>query len=168
MRCIKRFNRDWYFFSNIKDIPKETNGGECVCLPHTWNNEDGQDGGNDYLRCECAYAKRLVATDLPDGEKIYLEIGASNSVGKVYIDGELIAEHKGGYSLWRVDITDRIDPEALVVITVDNRDYEDVYPSVADFTFYGGLKKYCGRRLQPRFARQLINYCMIATGNHLD
>ena len=139
MRCIKCFNRDWYFFKNIKDIPKGIQGGERICLPHTWNNIDGQDGGNDYLRCECAYVKNISDSDLPEGEKVYLEIGAANSVGRVYINGELIAEHKGGYSLWRVDITGKIEGEGLVVITVDNRDFDDVYPSVADFTFYGGL-----------------------------
>ena len=139
MRCIKNFNREWYFFKDIKQIPQTVQGGQLVCLPHTWNNVDGQDGGNDYLRCECAYAKHFNKSDLPNGEKIYIEIGAANSIGKVYIDGVFVSEHKGGYSLWRVDITDKIAESSLVVITVDNRDYADVYPSVADFTFYGGL-----------------------------
>ena len=139
MRCVKSFNMDWYFFKNIEEIPQEIEGGEQVCLPHTWNNIDGQDGGNDYLRCECAYVKRVRRSDLPKTEKVFLEIGAANSVGRVYINGKLIAEHKGGYSLWRVDITDKIEDSGLIIITVDNRDFEDVYPSVADFTFYGGL-----------------------------
>ena len=139
MRCVKSFNMDWYFFKNIEEIPQGIEGGEQVCLPHTWNNIDGQDGGNDYLRCECAYVKRVRRSDLPKAEKVFLEIGAANSVGRVYINGKLIAEHRGGYSLWRVDITDKIEDSALIVITVDNRDFEDVYPTVADFTFYGGL-----------------------------
>lgn len=130
---------DWYFFKNIEEIPQGIEGGEQVCLPHTWNNIDGQDGGNDYLRCECAYVKRVRRSDLPKTEKVFLEIGAANSVGRVYINGKLIAEHKGGYSLWRVDITDKIEDSGLIIITVDNRDFEDVYPTVADFTFYGGL-----------------------------
>ena len=139
MRCVKSFNMDWYFFKNIDKVPTGIQGGERVCLPHTWNNIDGQDGGNDYLRCECAYVKRVNPSDLPRADKIYLEIGAANSVGRVYVNGEFIAEHRGGYSLWRVDITDKIEGSALIAITVDNRDFEDVYPSVADFTFYGGL-----------------------------
>ena len=139
MRCVKSFNMDWYFFKNIEEIPQGIEGGEQVCLPHTWNNIDGQDGGNDYLRCECAYVKRVRRSDLPKTEKVFLEIGAANSVGRVYINGKLIAEHKGGYSLWRVDITDKIEDSGLIIITVDNRDFEDVYPTVADFTFYGGL-----------------------------
>ena len=30
-----------------------------VDLPHTWNNIDGQDGGNDYWRGTCTYKTQL-------------------------------------------------------------------------------------------------------------
>ena len=33
----------------------------AVDLPHTWNNIDGQDGGNDYWRGTCIY-KRSCGT----------------------------------------------------------------------------------------------------------
>ena len=29
-----------------------------VSIPHTWNNIDGQDGGNDYKRGVCRYETR--------------------------------------------------------------------------------------------------------------
>ena len=83
MRCVKSFDSDWYFFKDVKEIPKGIEGGERVTLPHTWNNIDGQDGGNDYLRCKCAYVKRVLRSDLPKGDLLYLEIGAANSVGRV-------------------------------------------------------------------------------------
>ena len=38
---------------------------ETVALPHTWNAFDGQDGGNDYYRGKCYYAKELSKNDLP-------------------------------------------------------------------------------------------------------
>ncbi|MBQ9973120.1 MAG: glycoside hydrolase family 2 protein, partial [Firmicutes bacterium] len=45
----------------------------------------------------------------------------------------------GGYSTWRVDITEAIDAENFIVIAVDNSANDRVYPQTADFTFYGGL-----------------------------
>ncbi len=39
-----------------------------VDLPHTWNNIDGQDGGNDYWRGSCTYKTSFAApllTPLP-------------------------------------------------------------------------------------------------------
>ena len=60
-------------------------------------------------------------------------------ISDLYIDGKALAHHDGGYSTWRVDITDAICNESLVVIAVDNSPNETVYPQTADFTFYGGL-----------------------------
>ena len=50
-----------------------------------------------------------------------------------------MAEHHGGYSTWRVDVTGEIVPSNLVVIEVDNAPNQQVYPQNADFTFYGGI-----------------------------
>ena len=44
-----------------------------VNLPHTWNAIDGQDGGNDYYRGTCFYAKEVQKEELPEGEQYYLE-----------------------------------------------------------------------------------------------
>ena len=33
-----------------------------ISIPHTWNNIDGQDGGNDYKRCEGTYMT-CIATE---------------------------------------------------------------------------------------------------------
>ena len=50
-----------------------------------------------------------------------------------------MAEHKGGYSTFRVDLTDHLKDENLLAISVDNCDNDTVYPQKADFTFYGGI-----------------------------
>ena len=109
-----------------------------VNLPHTWNDIDGQDGGADYYRGRCLYAKSLRSEELPEAKRYYLEINGANSSADVYVDGENIFHHDGGYSRFRVDITDKIGEECLIVIAVDNLPNERVYPQVADFTLYGG------------------------------
>ena len=53
--------------------------------------------------------------------------------------GEKLAEHHGGYSTWRVNITDHITDTTEIAVVVDNAPNETVYPQMADFTFYGGL-----------------------------
>ena len=58
----------------------------------------------------------------------------------VYLNGEKLAHHKGGYSRFRVDITEKLTTaENELVVAVDNSDNGTVYPQKADFTFYGGL-----------------------------
>jgi beta-galactosidase len=112
----------------------------AVRLPHTWNALDGQDGGNDYWRGEGRYV-RSISADFTPGQRVYLECEAANSIARVLVDGEEIGIHKGGYSTFRFDITDRLSSgtAAELEIRVDNAHYEDVYPLMADFTFFGGL-----------------------------
>ena len=138
MRTILNFNKNWSFHRGIADINTQDKG-ERIDLPHTWNGVDGQDGGNDYFRGSCLYKKQFGIDELPASEKYYLEINGANSSADVYCNGKRLAHHDGGYSTWRVNITNHLREENTLCIVVDNAPNEDVYPQVADFTFYGGL-----------------------------
>ena len=137
MRNILNLNKDWLFIKDCADISARE--GENVCLPHSWNAIDGQDGGNDYFRGPCLYVKTLKKSELPQADRYYLEIRGANSSADVYVGGEKLAHHDGGYSTWRVDLSDSLGEEAEVAILVDNSPNDRVYPQMADFTFYGGL-----------------------------
>ncbi len=139
MRTIVNLNEKWCFRKGAaipETLPKDW---YLVHLPHTWNDIDGQDGGNDYYRGTAVYAKALSRADLPAADCYYLELNGANSSATVYVNGKELAHHDGGYSTWRVNITDALAEENLLVITVDNAANETVYPQMADFTFYGGL-----------------------------
>ena len=140
MRNIVNFNAKWAFSKMATEIPTAIDRKwDFVNLPHSWNAIDGQDGGNDYYRGTAYYAKTLDKLDLPQAGKYYLEINGANSSAEVYLNGKKLASHDGGYSTWRVDITDSLDRDNLFVIAVDNSANDRVYPQVADFTFYGGI-----------------------------
>ncbi len=138
MRNIISLNNSWDFFKDSSD-PLICEGGSKVNLPHTWNAEDGYDGGSDYFRGYCVYSKTLVKSTLPEGEKYFLDIRGANASADVYIDGEKLCHHDGGYSTWRVDLTDALKEESKLSIVVENTANDRVYPQMADFTFYGGL-----------------------------
>ncbi len=140
MRKILNINRKWAFSKQATTVPSELPTNWCwVNLPHSWNAIDGQDGDNDYFRGTCYYVKSFKKFDLPEAEKYFLEIKGANSSADVYLNGKVLAHHDGGYSTWRVDITNGIKDENLLVIAVDNAANDKVYPQMADFTFYGGL-----------------------------
>ncbi|MBR5798669.1 MAG: glycoside hydrolase family 2 protein [Lachnospiraceae bacterium] len=140
MRKIVNLNENWFFCKNqeeiIKEIPMEAT---AVDLPHTWNGIDGQDGGSDYFRGTCSYSKELLKEDLPVARKYFLEINGANSSADVYINGNHRARHDGGYSTFRVDITEALQERNILTALVDNAPSQFVYPQFADFTFYGGL-----------------------------
>ena len=140
MRNILNFNEKWAFTKEAQEVPSEIlESYETVDLPHSWNAIDGQDGDNDYHRGACYYVKKFNISDLPEANQHYLEIRGANSSADVILNGQELMHHDGGYSTWRVNITDALKDENLLVIKVDNSANDRVYPQMADFTFYGGL-----------------------------
>jgi len=137
VRNTLNLNSNWLFVKNTSDISLRE--GETVNLPHTWNATDGQDGGNDYFRGTCLYYKELTKAELPEADLYYLEFRGANSSADVYVGGKKLAHHDGGYSTWRVNITEEIKDKTEIAVTVDNSPSDTVYPQMADFTFYGGL-----------------------------
>ena len=140
MRQILNFNTKWAFSKEADSVPERMpERWYWVNLPHTWNAIDGQDGGNDLYRGTAFYAKELEKSELPEADLYYLELCGANSSASVYVNGRKLASHDGGYSTWRVNITDALKAKNLIVIEIDNSVNDTVYPQHADFTFYGGL-----------------------------
>ena len=140
MRQVFNFNTKWAFTKEATEVPTTMpEKWYWVTLPHTWNAIDGQDGNNDYYRGTCYYAKQLELVDLTEGKdntgiRYFLELRGANSSADVYVNGKKLAHHDGGYSTWRVDITDSLENTNLFVIAVDNSKNDRVYPQNADFT----------------------------------
>ncbi len=139
MRTVQLINRDWRFCKENVGPEAAVTAGELLDLPHTWNALDGQDGGNDYYRGTCWYSRRFAKPDLaPDGE-CWVEFRGVNSSAEVWCNGTKLATHHGGYSTFRVDLTDVLAEENVLVVSADNAPNDFVYPQRADFTFYGGI-----------------------------
>ena len=112
---------------------------QTVTVPHTWNNLDGQDGGNDYYR-GAGWYRRTLALEKEDNKVYYLEFLGVNSVADVYVNGTHLGQHRGGYTLFRFDATDALkNGENTILVRADNSPFPDVIPLEADFTFFGGI-----------------------------
>ena len=111
-----------------------------VDLPHTWNNIDGQDGGNDYWRGSCTYKTSFAAPAFdPAAQQVWLQFEGVGDSAKVSLNGTEIANHDGGFSTFRADITALLKEQNELTVIADNRKNDFVYPQKADFTFYGGI-----------------------------
>ena len=111
-----------------------------VDLPHTWNNIDGQDGGNDYWRGSCTYKTGFAAPAFdPAAQQVWLQFEGVGDSAKVSLNGTEIANHDGGFSTFRADITALLKEQNELTVIADNSKNDFVYPQKADFTFYGGI-----------------------------
>ena len=159
MRSIVDFNSDWRFARAAGFDAALYKDWQTVTLPHTWNAEDGQDGGNDYWRGTATYCKSFARPELGPGEQAWLEFLGAAMTAEVFLNGHKLARHEGGYSAFRVDITGALqDGDNLLVVTVDNSDNDTVYPQKADFTFYGGLYRGVNLITVPAVHFELAHY----------
>ena len=134
MKKFYNINNGWKFYL-------EKNDPVMVNIPHTWNNIDGQDGGNDYLRILARYEKEIDCPSFDrEKEDVYIEFDGVNSECDVYLNSQKVIRHEGGYSTFRANITDHlVEGKNFLKVNVDNRPNQRVYPQKADFTFYGGI-----------------------------
>lgn len=139
-------NDGWLFYNgsvdNGQSLSLNTAGWQQVSLPHSWNANDGQDGGGNYRRGDGWYRLKTTIPQQADGKRVYIDIGAACMQTWVYVDGKPAGTHTGGYARFAFDITDMVTAgkEAMIAIRVNN---EDVVapPRSADFTFSGGIQR---------------------------
>ncbi len=136
MREIISLNENWTL-----SFPKGDHVTEQVNLPHTWNAVDGNDGNGSYLRTTGVYTRTFEQPKQPrEGGRTYVEVLAAALNATVKVNGTVATTHEGGFSIFRADVTDLChEGENELTIEVSNEDTPSMYPSSADFTFYGGL-----------------------------
>jgi beta-galactosidase len=124
-------------------------------VPHTWNAIDGQDGpATPYYRGVGWYRRHIAVPEDLRGHRLYLQFDGSNILTDVYVNGQLVGSHEGGFAAFRFDVTDRVIAGAdnVIAVKVNNAAGVDaknaiipgsptvnVPPLSADFTFFGGL-----------------------------
>lgn len=151
-RVAVNLNSDWKFIR--QDVPGaeqpafDDASWQNVALPHTWNNLDGEDGGNDYYRGPGWYRRHLTLGADERGKSLFLQFDAASSAASVYVNGKPAGpEHKGMFSAFCYDVTPLMNPDGdnVIVVRVTNAPDPSIPPISADFTFFGGL--YRGVRL---------------------
>ena len=81
MRSTTKLMKNWQFTG---PDGKTT----AVDLPHTWNNIDGQDGGNDYWRGTCIYKTQFTAPAFDKNtQQVWLQFEGVNASAKVTLNG---------------------------------------------------------------------------------
>ena len=110
-------------------------------LPHTWNNLDGQDGGNNYYRGIGWYRSHLTPDDSYTNRHFFLKFDGAFLVADVYVNGSFVGEHQGGFAAFVYDVTPNlvVGADNVIAVKVNNAFNANLPPLNADFTFFGGL-----------------------------
>jgi beta-galactosidase len=112
-----------------------------INLPHTWNNLDGQDGGNNYYRGIGWYRTHYTVDGSLTNRHFFLKFDGAFLVTDVYLNGNSLGEHKGGFAAFVFDATTNLNVggDNVIAVKVNNAYNADIPPLSADFTFFGGI-----------------------------
>lgn len=131
-------NSHWNFVYGYEVLK---NAGKLVQLPHTWNADDALTGNLAYYRGQANYQKKLFVEKQWQGKRLFLKFDGVNTIANVFINGKHIGEHRGGYTAFVFEITDKVKygEDNSVLVRVSNALQMDIMPLVGDFNFYGGI-----------------------------
>ncbi|MEM9611277.1 MAG: glycoside hydrolase family 2 TIM barrel-domain containing protein [Actinomycetota bacterium] len=107
-------------------------------VPGDWTT---QDDALRYYEGSVWYRRRFAADERPD-HRTFLHIGAANHRCRVFLDGEELATHEGGFSPFAVELTGRLGGEHSLVCQVDNSRRSDAVPATrTDWWNDGGITR---------------------------
>jgi beta-galactosidase len=136
----------WKFIQ--QDVPGAQNPGfddsswSSINLPHTWDIADGQDGPSTvYYRGIGWYRSHYTVDSAYAGRHFFLKFDGAFLVTDVYVNGNLLGEHQGGFAAFAFDVTPylNIGADNVIGVKVNNALNTNVPPLNADFTFWGGI-----------------------------
>eukprot|EP00698_Gefionella_okellyi_P024111 TRINITY_DN8419_c0_g3_i1.p1 TRINITY_DN8419_c0_g3~~TRINITY_DN8419_c0_g3_i1.p1 ORF type:complete len:693 (+),score=120.83 TRINITY_DN8419_c0_g3_i1:71-2149(+) len=137
-------NADWKFFKgNPIDAEKpdfDDRSWTSLSLPHTWNAIDGE-FHDQYYRGPGWYRKHITFPGTTSSNRIFIQFDGAFSVAELWINGEVVGWHEGGFAGFRFEITDFVSltRDNVIAVRVNNSFNANIPPLDADFTFFGGL-----------------------------
>ena len=108
-------------------------------LPSSWITHDPTMRYYDGL----VWYQRRFDTVPKAGERAFLHFGAVDYLARVYLNGELIGTHEGGFTPFAFEVTGKLRAgENQVTVGVDSeRSANTVPPTVTDWETYGGITR---------------------------
>jgi beta-galactosidase len=127
-------------FQGAANSAYDDSSWKTVDLPHTWNAFDVSDEESGYWRGIGWYRKHFRVDSGSAGKRIVIEFEGVNQAAKVWLNGEFLGEHIGGYTGFSFEIHPRLNEDNVLTVEVNNLFDDTVPPTVkTDYSFYGGI-----------------------------
>ena len=112
---------------------------EQLYVPGDWNTQRPE----LFLYEGSIWYKKDFNYQRKPGTRLFLYFGAANYLTHVYLNGEKLGMHEGGFTPFNFDITDRVkDGNNFVVVRVNNDRRPENVPTVnSDWWNYGGITR---------------------------
>lgn len=108
-------------------------------VPGDWNSQDERllfYEGTVWYKKSFDYANK-------SGTRLFIHFGAANYEAVVYLNGEKLGRHEGGFTPFNFEATERVRERGnFLIVKVDNKRRRDAVPTLnTDWWNYGGLTR---------------------------
>lgn len=136
-REVYSLNDNWKFYFKAAT---SSDNALTVSLPHTWNL-DALAGQGQYLQTVGNYTRSVYIPKEWSEKRLFMKFYGAQGVADVYVNGNHVGEHRGGWTAFAVEIGKQIKfgEENTILVTVSNAYYNDILPGSSELNFYGGL-----------------------------
>lgn len=110
-----------------------------VQVPGTWNKYSER---LDIYEGVCWFAREFEIDNIPENAIAILRFGGINYKCSIFLNGNFVADHEGGYTEFTVDISNEIQAgKNYLAIEVDNRATQIKMPACLGYFNYGGIHR---------------------------
>ncbi|MFL7812678.1 MAG: glycoside hydrolase family 2 protein [Anaerolineales bacterium] len=142
MRTQILFDDSWLFAGEKLDLEAPDERFEAVTLPHSNRLFSHHNIDNSDYQFTSTYRKRFVLPQDVAESQVILEFQGVMLAATLYLNGDLIGEHLGGFTPFELNITDYLQKEEnLLTVYVDSRERKDIPPfgHLVDYLTFGGI-----------------------------
>lgn len=135
----------WGFFRDQKPrnqsdlVEYSFEDSKKMFIPRDWNSSDPE---LNYYEGTVWFRKSFDFYPV-NNERYFLYFGAVNYEALVYLNGQFIGSHKGGFTPFNFEVTGKLkEGQNYIVVKVDNTRHKDEVPTVnTDWWNYGGITR---------------------------
>jgi autotransporter-associated beta strand protein len=141
-RVVTNFNQSWKFqlgdYSGAQTNTYNDTLWSSVGLPHSFDAP--YFGYNQFYTGYGWYRKHLTVPSGWVGKRVFLEFEAAFQDAQVFVNGQLVGEHLGGYTGFSYDVsTNLVVGDNVVAVRLNNNWNPQLPPRGGDHTFIGGI-----------------------------
>ena len=123
-------NDGWHFsFLHTPGAKAQT-----VNVPHTWSTQECRYATAQYIReLHIPYTMR--------GKRLFLRFGGVMTTATVLVNGKYVGEHRGAYTAFTLEITDKVryGENNIITVVASNNIRGDIFPLSTEHNLYGGI-----------------------------
>ena len=151
--------QNWQFTENFEDQYLQHDCDEShfteVQLPHTVKELPYHYFDEKTYQFQSCYRKKFAVSPNLQEMRLFVDFDGVMCYAKVFVNGQFVGEHKGGYVPFSVEITQYVEygeaESNLLVVYVDSTERADIPPfgGEVDYLCYGGIYRDVTLRAVP-------------------